>query len=64
MIHLVTQTECAGNLFWIVRNTHPAWLYHGPFVDEAAARAFARNPRNAWKASYRWTRIMRRQASL
>ena len=38
----------------------PAWLYHGPFVDEGTARA---NYRNAWKASYRWARIMRRQAS-
>jgi hypothetical protein len=62
---IVTQTECAGKLFWIVRDTYPAWLYHGPFADEAAAHAFARpNPRNDWKASYRWGRIMRRQASL
>jgi hypothetical protein len=61
----VKQTECAGKLFWIVRDTYPAWLYHGPFADETAARAFARpNPRNDWKASYRWARIMRRQASL
>jgi hypothetical protein len=38
----IKQTECAGKMFWIVQDTDPAWFYHGPFADEAAAHAFAR----------------------
>jgi hypothetical protein len=45
----IKQTECAGKLFWIVRDTDHSWLYHGPFEDEMA-HAFARlkNSEN-WK---------------
>jgi hypothetical protein len=54
---IVTQTECAGNLFWIVRDTDHSWFYHGPFEDEITARAFAR-PKNseAWKELLRTKR--------
>jgi hypothetical protein len=61
---IIKQTECAGKVFWIVQNTVPSWLHHGPFADEAAARAFTANPRPVWKVSHRLTRIIRRQASL
>lgn len=39
---IVKQTEGAGKMFWIVRDTDHPWLYHGPFADEASAHAFAR----------------------
>jgi hypothetical protein len=46
----VTQTECAGKMFWIVQDTTPSWFYHGPFVDEATARDFAQAKNSAaWK---------------
>jgi hypothetical protein len=38
----VQQTECAGKMFWIVRDTDSSWFYRGPFADEVAAHAFAR----------------------
>lgn len=56
----VTQTECASKMFWIVQDTTPSWLYHGPFVDEATARDFARVKNSAaWKEmlrNARWER--------
>jgi hypothetical protein len=53
----VKQTECAGKLFWIVRDTDHSWFYHGPFADEVPAHDFAR-PKNseAWKELLRTKR--------
>ena len=46
----VKQTECAGKMFWVVRDTDHSWFYHGPFADEATAQAFARAKNSAaWK---------------
>ncbi len=58
---IVKQSEAAGKMFWIARDTDHSWFYHGPFADEAAAHAFAR-PRNsaAWKELLRAKRAERR----
>jgi hypothetical protein len=47
-------------MFWIVRDTDHTWFYHGPFMDEATAHAFAR-PKNSenWKALLRAARMNR-----
>ena len=60
---IVRQTECAGNMFWIVQDTDPSWFYHGPFADEASAHAFAR-PKNSadWKALLNRKRMERKEA--
>lgn len=64
MKYIVQQTESAGKMFWIAHGLPPSWFYHGPFADEAEARAFVRaNFRDIWKDSYRWTRMMRRHAA-
>jgi hypothetical protein len=43
----VSQTEAAGQKFWIIKDMPPEWNYDGPFEDEATARDFARaNYRN------------------
>jgi hypothetical protein len=57
----VKQTECAGKLFWIVRDTDHSWFYHGPFAGEAEAHAFAR-PKNSddWKALLRKARTAKK----
>jgi hypothetical protein len=52
---IVKQTECAGKMLWITRDTNHGWIYHGPFADEAAAHAFAR----AWKELLSATRMNR-----
>ena len=58
---IVKQTECAGNMFWIVKDMNSGWFYHGPFVDEASAHAFAR-PKNSadWKALLNAARMNRK----
>jgi len=63
MRYIVRQTESASKtLFWIVRDADHAWLYHGPFADEAAARDFARleNSEN-WKKLLREAREDRKK---
>jgi hypothetical protein len=56
MRYIVQQTESASKtLFCIVRDTDHPWLYHGPFADEAAARAFARRRGN----SENWKKLLR-----
>jgi hypothetical protein len=60
---IVKQTECAGNMFWIVRDSDSPWFYHGPFADEATAQAFARAKNSAaWKELLRTTRTSRKAA--
>jgi hypothetical protein len=64
---IVKQTECAGKMFWIVRDSDSTWFYHGPFPDEAAAHAFSRLKNSeAWKELLRETRMKRevRKAAL
>jgi hypothetical protein len=57
---IVQQTECAGKMFWIVQDAM-SWHYHGPFADEAAARAFARAKNSeAWKELLRKAREARK----
>ena len=62
---IVKQTESAGKMFWIVRDTDPSWRYYGPFADEAAAHAFARtkNKSEAWKEMLRMARANGRAAA-
>ena len=57
----VRQTECAGKMFWIVKDAMHDWEYFGPFADQAAAHAFAR-PKNsdAWKALLRDARAAKK----
>ena len=50
----IKQTECAGKLFWIAKDTDPSWFYHGPFVDEAAAKTFAK-----LKNSENWKKLLK-----
>jgi hypothetical protein len=59
---IVKQTECAGKMFWIVRDTDSSWFYHGPFADEDAAHAFAlqKNKSEAWKELLRTKRAERK----
>ena len=56
----VKQTECAGKMFWIVRDSDSTWFYHGPFADEATAHAFARS--GNWKELLRTARMNRKAA--
>jgi hypothetical protein len=67
---IVVKTEAAGKLYWIVKDPDGGgcgysklrMYYHGPFADEATARANV-TPKAVWKTSHRWDRVLRRQAS-
>jgi hypothetical protein len=50
MYLIVNETECAGNAYWIVRNTGHSWFYHGPFETETAAQAFVSKKSGTRKA--------------
>jgi hypothetical protein len=51
----VQQTECAGKMFWIVRDTdhYHSWFYYGPLPDGIA---------RAWEALLRTERAKRKAA--
>jgi hypothetical protein len=57
----VQQTECAGKMFWIVRDTdhYHSWFYYGPLPD-GLARAFVQQKKAAWKALLRTERAKRK----
>jgi hypothetical protein len=57
---IVKQTECAGKMFWIVKDADHAWSYYGPYADETAAHAFARS--GNWKELLRTARMNRKAA--
>jgi hypothetical protein len=64
MRYLVTQTMSASKRrYWIVKDMENSWVYHGPFVDEIAAQAFARAKNSAaWKELLRTARAERKAA--
>ncbi len=66
---IVKQTECAGKMFWIVRDMEHSWFYHGPLEDEIAAQAFARQEavddlKNAIRARLTHLRLARERRRL
>ena len=64
MKYIVQQTESArSKMFWIAKDPdHGLAYYHGPFVDETAAHAFARLENSEhWKKLLREAREARKK---